>query len=129
MNFEADSATSHPFHLHGGCYCLLEQGTGTQWLNGGNSAYKNSTKKPICIDVITVPPGGYAIVRFIADNPGVWFFHCHIEPHMHTGMQGMFKVGEKKDWIQPPEDFPKCGVYKPDIKTCAANSKELNASQ
>jgi len=44
---------------------------------------------PIRRDVFTVPPCnvdgedecidiGFAIVRFVSDNPGVWVFHCHI---------------------------------------------------
>lgn len=33
----------------------------------------------------TLPAGsfcGFKIIRFIADNPGVWNMHCHISSHM-----------------------------------------------
>ncbi|KAJ3392856.1 hypothetical protein HDU84_003340 [Entophlyctis sp. JEL0112] len=41
----------------------------------------------------SLPPGdedaawfGYAVLRFVADNPGVWLFHCHIEWHIEAGL-------------------------------------------
>jgi iron transport multicopper oxidase len=33
-----------------------------------------------------VPANGYIVIRFMADNPGVWFFHCHIDLHLVGGM-------------------------------------------
>ncbi|KAJ3393353.1 hypothetical protein HDU84_002148 [Entophlyctis sp. JEL0112] len=29
---------------------------------------------------------GYAVLRFVADNPGVWLFHCHVEWHIQSGL-------------------------------------------
>ncbi|MGH2484989.1 MAG: multicopper oxidase domain-containing protein [Ktedonobacterales bacterium] len=26
------------------------------------------------------------------DNPGIWLFHCHVEPHLTGGMQMRFQV-------------------------------------
>jgi iron transport multicopper oxidase len=37
-----------------------------------------------------VPPQGYFVVRFVADNPGVWFFHCHIDWHLMQGLAMAF---------------------------------------
>ena len=37
-------------------------------------------------DTIIVPAGGYVRVQFIANNPGYWFLHCHLEPHQVEGM-------------------------------------------
>ena len=37
-------------------------------------------------DTVIVPFGGYTVIRFTADNPGWWFFHCHIEVHQLQGM-------------------------------------------
>lgn len=28
---------------------------------------------------------GYLVYRFVADNPGVWAFHCHIDWHLGAG--------------------------------------------
>lgn len=33
-----------------------------------------------------LPPQGYFGVRFVADNPGVWFFHCHIDWNLSEGL-------------------------------------------
>ncbi|KAJ5131343.1 CAZyme family AA1 [Penicillium bovifimosum] len=37
-------------------------------------------------DTVNIPSRGYAVLRFRADNPGVWLFHCHIPWHFATGM-------------------------------------------
>ena len=37
-------------------------------------------------DTVIVPFGGYTTIRFVVDNPGWWFFHCHIEIHQLQGM-------------------------------------------
>lgn len=36
------------------------------------------------------PSGGALTLRFRADNPGVWLFHCHVEWHVSAGMQVTF---------------------------------------
>ena len=49
-------------------------------------------------DTVIVPYGGYTVIRFIADNPGWWFFHCHIEIHQLEGMAAVINEmlsGEK----------------------------------
>jgi manganese oxidase len=28
----------------------------------------------------------------VADSPGIWMFHCHIDDHMDAGMAGLNKV-------------------------------------
>ena len=33
---------------------------------------------------------GWAKIRFIADNPGVWINHCHIDWHMAAGLINIF---------------------------------------
>jgi FtsP/CotA-like multicopper oxidase with cupredoxin domain len=45
-----------------------------------------NTVDPPIRDVFTVPAEGWTIIRFVADNPGVWPFHCHIEWHLETGL-------------------------------------------
>ena len=35
---------------------------------------------------MVVRPDGYMVLRFAADNPGVWLFHCHIEWHVDQGL-------------------------------------------
>ena len=33
-----------------------------------------------------------ARIAFVADNPGVWMFHCHVIDHMETGLMAAIKV-------------------------------------
>ena len=42
-------------------------------------------------DTVMVPFGGYTTIRFVVDNPGWWFFHCHIEIHQLEGMAAVVK--------------------------------------
>ncbi|XP_061196338.1 uncharacterized protein LOC133204601 [Saccostrea echinata] len=37
---------------------------------------------PIRKDTIIAPEGGYTIIRIRATNPGVWFMHFYMDPHM-----------------------------------------------
>lgn len=41
-------------------------------------------------DTVVVPAGGAYNVRFVADNPGTWIFHCHIEWHLEAGLAVVF---------------------------------------
>ncbi len=44
------------------------------------------------IDNITLGPGDGTTARFIEDNPGRWFYHCHVFSHLHQGMNGWYIV-------------------------------------
>ncbi|XP_064606396.1 uncharacterized protein LOC135471205 [Liolophura sinensis] len=62
-------------------------------------------------DTIIVPSGGYVVLRLVADNPGLWFMHCHIEMHTLDGMalvlnESFYEVPP------PPPGFPKCGNFR-----------------
>ena len=54
-----------------------------------------------------MPAQGYVVVRFRADNPGFWLFHCHQNLHFTEGMALTFNEapGMHK---QLPDDFPTC---------------------
>jgi multicopper oxidase len=43
-------------------------------------------------DVIELLPGSMKTVDMIADNPGTWLFHCHVEDHMENGMMAVFTI-------------------------------------
>ncbi|CAG8558843.1 572_t:CDS:2 [Diversispora eburnea] len=72
----------HPFHLHGHAFHLVGVGSG---VNMNNLTTRNLVN-PVVRDTVQVPGGGHIIIRYIADNPGVWAFHCHIEWHVDMGM-------------------------------------------
>lgn len=67
---------------------------------------KRNFDRPIIKDSISVPLQGYAIIRFIADNPGFWMAHCHLDSHSDTGMMMILKVGETRDLPSMPKDLP-----------------------
>uniref|UniRef100_A0A2N9FPF0 laccase n=1 Tax=Fagus sylvatica TaxID=28930 RepID=A0A2N9FPF0_FAGSY len=63
-------------------------------------------------NTIAVPIDGWTAIRFKADNPGVWFMHCHFDRHMTWGMDMAFVVkngkGPQQDILAPPPDMPPC---------------------
>jgi FtsP/CotA-like multicopper oxidase with cupredoxin domain len=43
---------------------------------------------------VSIPRKGWAVVQWKADNPGFWFFHCHIEWHLAAGMAVLVVEGD-----------------------------------
>jgi manganese oxidase len=43
-------------------------------------------------DVIELLPGSMVTVDMLADNPGTWMFHCHVEDHMEAGMMAVYTI-------------------------------------
>lgn len=81
-----DDDGPHPFHLHGGKFWIISRGE-----NQKEKIYWTSML-PLERDTVWVPKGEWVNLRFIADNPGLWLFHCHIPWHSVIGMQGVFAV-------------------------------------
>ncbi|XP_069129301.1 uncharacterized protein [Argopecten irradians] len=67
-------------------------------------------------DTVIVPRQGYVVLRMVADNPGYWFMHCHIEVHQVFGMSLVLQAGEVTDMPPLPRGFPTCGGYRPDTE-------------
>ncbi|RXG53142.1 Laccase-14 [Armadillidium vulgare] len=42
---------------------------------------------PVQKDTISVPQGGYTLLRFLADNPGFWIFESQMLFESHLGMK------------------------------------------
>ncbi|CCH43376.1 Iron transport multicopper oxidase FET3 [Wickerhamomyces ciferrii] len=79
----------HPFHLHGHNFQVLTRGSHQHY--DKSKDYKFS-ETPMIRDTVNVPGSGFVILRFIADNPGVWFFHCHTDWHAARGLASLFIV-------------------------------------
>jgi hypothetical protein len=49
-----------------------------------------------------LPSGGYLLLAFPADNPGLWVMHCHIAWHASQGLSVQFleRKGEIKEAIR-----------------------------
>ncbi|KAK3677904.1 hypothetical protein LTR78_001999 [Recurvomyces mirabilis] len=90
---------SHPFHLHGNDFYVLSKYS-SSWNWGSYNPYEQDQppggsydfESPLKKDTVLVPRRGYAVLRFRADNPGIWMLHCHVMWHLATGMAMAFEV-------------------------------------
>ncbi|ORX66211.1 hypothetical protein DL89DRAFT_279237 [Linderina pennispora] len=77
---------THPFHLHGHVFQIVEIGA----LRSGLHRTKLARDAPVKRDTFILRGGHYAVLRFRANNPGAWLFHCHIEYHAIRGLELTF---------------------------------------
>ncbi|HTV51628.1 MAG TPA: multicopper oxidase domain-containing protein [Steroidobacteraceae bacterium] len=68
---------SHPVHLHRHRFELVE-------VNGRPTS-------GVVKDTVIVPLYGRVSVEFVADQPGLTLFHCHIQQHMDFGFKALFR--------------------------------------
>ncbi|KAK8713869.1 hypothetical protein V6N13_149075 [Hibiscus sabdariffa] len=103
-------AESHPLHLHGFNFFVVGRGLGN--FNPKKDPAKFNLVDPAERNTVGVPSGGWVAIRFLADNPGVWFMHCHLEVHTSWGLKMVWVVndgkGRKQKLPPPPSDLPKC---------------------
>ncbi|KAL6839550.1 hypothetical protein ACP4OV_030820 [Aristida adscensionis] len=108
---EKGVSESHPWHLHGHDFWVLGYGDGV-YVHGRDAAALDTAAPPLR-NTVALFPGGWTAIRFVADNPGVWAFHCHIEPHLHLGMGVIFAEGmEKLRELNVPKEAMMCGQAK-----------------
>ncbi|KAG1733203.1 laccase [Suillus paluster] len=66
----------HPIHLHGHDFDVVQ--------SAGNSSF--NYVNPVRRDVVS---GGLRnqqmVIRFVTDNSGPWFLHCHVDWHLDAG--------------------------------------------
>jgi iron transport multicopper oxidase len=71
----------HPFHLHGHSFSVVR--------SAGSSSYNYAN--PVIRDVVsTGDVGDNTTIRFVTNNPGPWFLHCHVNWHLENGMAVIF---------------------------------------
>lgn len=73
-------------HLHGHVFQVIARGDGVYSEETNASSIQWYIDNPIRRDTVVVPAESFTIVRFRADNPGAWFFHCHVEWHLESGL-------------------------------------------
>ena len=117
---------SHPFHLHGYAYYVIGMGRSpdktikkinlkhTLDLDRKGLLHRKFDSPPNK-DTLAVPNNGYTVIRFRADNPGYWYFHCHFQFHQPIGMNLIIHTGSQADLPPVPPNFPTCGDHKPPI--------------
>ncbi|RWW42537.1 hypothetical protein BHE74_00051911 [Ensete ventricosum] len=136
QNTAIEGAENHPIHLHSFNFFVLAQGFGNYNATAAVSSY--NLVDPQVRNTIAVPAGGWAVIRFVANNPGaassflphlsslqnppisrsmsvgvgIWFMHCHFDIHLALGLGTAFVVenGNTPDSIlpPPPPDYPTC---------------------
>ncbi|RFU25162.1 hypothetical protein B7463_g11178, partial [Scytalidium lignicola] len=94
----------HTFHLHGfDFYILSIYHSSYNW--GSYNPYEMDEPpagpfnlvNPLRKDTVYIPRRGYAVLRFHADNEGLWMIHCHVLWHQASGMTFGFQVlGDEK---------------------------------
>jgi iron transport multicopper oxidase len=89
----------HPLHIHGHQVQIISRVPGQprkkkQKFRASNAISsmpgappsRASIPFPIRRDTFTLAGSGTTVIRFVADNPGVWHFHCHMEWHLSAGL-------------------------------------------
>ncbi|XP_046546794.1 laccase-2-like [Haliotis rubra] len=109
---------NHPIHLHGHHFRVVamdrvNESTSLEEIKqmDADGLIERNLDTPIAKDTVTVPDGGYTVIRFQADNPGFWLLHCHIDFHVAIGMALIVQVGELNQMPRPPKHFPRCGNW------------------
>ena len=119
---------THPIHLHGHHFQVVDVGYGTYNSTTGtlirpteDIECASGSTKDLCInpiwnvnaptlpkvdeftvtkDTVILPALGYVVVEFRSTNPGWWFLHCHMWPHVAEGMA--LVINEAQERNPPP---------------------------
>ncbi|WVQ82538.1 hypothetical protein IAT38_004667 [Cryptococcus sp. DSM 104549] len=88
----------HPFHFHGHEFQVVHKSFDVTSDDPViNPPIDETQTNPARRDTIVIPPTGSVTLRWTADNPGAWMFHCHIDWHLSSGLAVVF--------IEAPEKF------------------------
>lgn len=75
LKFVNETPMSHPMHLHGHSFQVVA-------IN--DRAFSGALR-----DTVLVPGRTSVTVEFDANNPGLWFVHCHVLWHLEAGMAAL----------------------------------------
>ncbi|KAH9000834.1 Fet3 protein [Lactarius hatsudake] len=101
-------AGKHPFHLHGHKVQIVNRADDyTSSDPTLNPPIVEGQANPIRRDTVGVPSGSSAALRVVADNPGAWILHCHIEWHLEAGLAVTFieaplEMQQRAETVQAP---------------------------
>ncbi|RDL34578.1 uncharacterized protein BP5553_07706 [Venustampulla echinocandica] len=94
---------AHPMHLHGHNVWVLAEGMG-KWDGKVTNAKNPMRRDTFIINAGTPELPAYTVIEWVADNPGVWPFHCHVTAHTSLGFMAIML--ERPDLI-PKRQIPK----------------------
>ncbi|ODQ66374.1 iron transport multicopper oxidase FET3 precursor [Nadsonia fulvescens var. elongata DSM 6958] len=126
----ADTGT-HPFHLHGHEFQVINRSP--SYGDDDPTPYDPESSDnppfpdiPMRRDTVYLRPSGHMVLRFRADNPGVWLFHCHIEWHLEQGLVLTFveapKIIQEQTNVRPDHWAACADLSVPTTGNAAANS-------
>jgi FtsP/CotA-like multicopper oxidase with cupredoxin domain len=75
LKFVNETPMSHPMHLHGHSFQVV--------------AINDRRFSGAVRDTVLVPGRNSVTVEFDANNPGLWFVHCHVLWHLEAGMAAL----------------------------------------
>nr|QOW95827.1 laccase [Cerrena sp.] len=105
---------SHPFHLHGHNF----------WVVRGAGSDQYNFDDPIVRDVVSIGNNSDLVtIRYVTDNAGPWFLHCHIDWHLQTGFGIVLAEGINQTAAHnpvPPAWDQLCSKYSATLPTTAA---------
>ncbi|KAJ9675430.1 hypothetical protein PVL29_024376 [Vitis rotundifolia] len=100
----------HPLHLHGYTFYVIGSGYGV--FDNETDPQGFNLVDPPERNTVTVPQNGWVALRFVANNPGVWLWHCHLDRHLTWGMDTVFIVKDggtpETSILPPPAYMPPC---------------------
>ncbi|GAQ80786.1 Putative L-ascorbate oxidase [Klebsormidium nitens] len=106
-----NASDPHPWHLHGMDFWVLGSAAGE---NFNGSTAKLNTVNPVYRSTVGLIAYGWTYIRFVASNPGPWFFHCHLISHMHMGMNTVINIKPASGvYPAPPPGSQMCGMVTP----------------
>lgn len=79
VTIENRTAWPHPMHIHGHAFRVL--GRDGRPVPGGGWT-----------DTVLLAAEERTEIVLVADNPGGWLFHCHIQEHHEAGMSCVVRV-------------------------------------
>ncbi|KAI1167775.1 Cupredoxin [Nemania serpens] len=99
----------HPFHLHGHQFQIIERPRSNR---GSWNSTGPAPQTPVRRDTVAVFANSYVVLRILANNPGVFLLHCHIEWHVEMGLTATL--------IEAPERLVNYTIPKDHFDICQA---------
>ncbi|OOQ84990.1 hypothetical protein PEBR_30893 [Penicillium brasilianum] len=88
ISIESSLPVPHSVHLHGHDFLIVYQGPGPYGVLPSTTETVPRARAAGTIpnrDTALLPAGGYLVLAFRTDNPGVWLLHCHVGWHLEQG--------------------------------------------
>ncbi|XP_066261063.1 uncharacterized protein [Euwallacea similis] len=109
----------HIFHFHGNYFYVVGSRQFDRSmtkkevleLDAKGELVKRNLRNPVLKDTIRVPKYGVVVLRFLADNPGIWMLRDENSNGWSRGLDMVLEVGERHEMVAVPSNFPTCGNF------------------